>query len=113
MSWYIGAESWHGTYAADGETLHAELDSELEEIASMPRQIEGVLVGATLRQRDDGYKISLRSGEEIDSAAICGKLGGGGHRCAAGCFVKGNLEHAKKEIRAVGGETLGYGEEKC
>lgn len=31
MSWYIGAESWHGTYAADGETLHAELDSELEE----------------------------------------------------------------------------------
>ena len=89
------------------------LDSELEEIASMPRQIEGVLVGATLRQRDDGYKISLRSGEEIDSAAICGKLGGGGHRCAAGCFVKGNLEHAKKEILAVVGETLGYGEEKC
>ena len=31
MSWYIGAESCHGTYAADGETLHAELDSELEE----------------------------------------------------------------------------------
>lgn len=30
MSWYIGAEGWHGTYEVDGETLHAELDSELE-----------------------------------------------------------------------------------
>ncbi len=89
------------------------LDSELEEIASMPRQIEGVLVGATLRQRDDGYKISLRSGEETDSAEICGRLGGGGHRCASGCFIKGDLEHAKKEITAVVGEALGYGEEKC
>ena len=89
------------------------LDSELEEIASMPRQIEGVLVGATLRQRDDGYKISLLSGEEIDSAAICGKLGGGGHRCAAGCFVKGSLEHAKEEIISVVGKALGFGEDKC
>lgn len=32
MSWYIGAEGWHGTYVVDGETLHAELDSELEEL---------------------------------------------------------------------------------
>ena len=31
MSWYIGAEGWHGTYVMDEETLHAELDSELEE----------------------------------------------------------------------------------
>ncbi len=89
------------------------LDSELEEIASMPRQIEGVLVGATLRQRDDGYKISLRSGEEIDSAELCGRLGGGGHRCASGCFVKGSLEEAKKAIIAVVGTALGYGEKEC
>ena len=32
MSWYVGAEGWHGTYAVDGATLHAELDSELEEL---------------------------------------------------------------------------------
>ena len=89
------------------------LDSELEEIASMPRQIEGVVVGATLRQRDDGYKISLRSGEETDCAAICGMLGGGGHRCASGCFVKGSLEHAKEEIISVVGKALGFGEDKC
>ncbi len=89
------------------------MDSELEEIASMPRQIEGVLIGATLRQRDDGYKISLRSGEETDCAAICGTLGGGGHRCASGCFVSGSLEHAKEEIIAACGRALGYEGDKC
>ena len=30
MSWYIGAEGWHGTYEVDGETLHAEMNSELD-----------------------------------------------------------------------------------
>ena len=32
MSWYIGAESWHGNYAVDGETLHAQLTSDLEQV---------------------------------------------------------------------------------
>lgn len=32
MSWYIGAHGWHGTYVIDDETLHAELDSDLEQI---------------------------------------------------------------------------------
>lgn len=32
MSWYIGAEGWHGTYIVDGETIHAELDSDLEDL---------------------------------------------------------------------------------
>lgn len=33
MNCYIGAESWQGTYEVAGETLHAELDSYLEELA--------------------------------------------------------------------------------
>ena len=32
MSWYIGAEGWHGNYAMDEKTLHAELGSDLEQI---------------------------------------------------------------------------------
>ena len=57
--------------------------------------------------RDNGYKISVRTGEEIDASAICGKLGGGGHRCAAGCFVEGDLETAKETVLKVVAETLG------
>ena len=82
-------------------------ESELEGVASMPREVEGVLVGITLRQRDNGYKISVRSGEEVDASVLCGKLGGGGHRCAAGCFVEGDLETAKKTMLKMVAESLG------
>ncbi len=82
------------------------LDSELEGVAAIPRQIEGVLVGITLRQRDDGFKISIRTGDEVDASVLCGKLGGGGHRYAAGCFISGSLEKAKEAILKATGEML-------
>ncbi len=81
-------------------------ESELEGVASMPREIEGVKVGLTLRERDNGYKISVRSGDEISAALICQKLGGGGHKYAAGCFVEGDLENAKKVILNAVKESL-------
>lgn len=31
MSWYIGAEGWHGTYSVEKNTLHAHLTSDLEQ----------------------------------------------------------------------------------
>lgn len=82
-------------------------ESELEGVASMPREIEGVKVGITLRQRENGYKISVRSGETVDASAICAKLGGGGHHNAAGCFVEGDLEQAKSIILKAVAESLG------
>lgn len=82
-------------------------EAELEGVAAMPREVEGVLVGITLRERDNGYKISLRSGDEVDASVLCGKLGGGGHRCAAGCFIEGDLETAKKTILGIVAEAFG------
>lgn len=31
MNWYIGAESWHGTYTAEDGVIHAQLTSDLEQ----------------------------------------------------------------------------------
>ena len=31
MSWYIGAESWHGTYTVEDGVIHAQLTSDLEQ----------------------------------------------------------------------------------
>ena len=31
MSWYIGAEGWHGTYSVENHTLHAQLTSDLDQ----------------------------------------------------------------------------------
>ena len=33
MSWYIGAEGWHGTCTAEGASLHAALISDLDQTA--------------------------------------------------------------------------------
>lgn len=73
--------------------------TDIEGISSMPRAIEGVDVGITLRQiSESSFKISVRTSENADACEIAQGLGGGGHRRAAGCEVTGSLESAKKAI---------------
>lgn len=73
---------------------------ELEGLASLPRQIEGVEVGITMKQREDrqSFKVSVRTNTKADASKICGLLGGGGHAKAAGCLVHGSIEQAKKQL---------------
>lgn len=68
-------------------------------LAGMPRQIEGVEVGVTIKQKDDNvFKISIRTSDEIDAAKICEKFDGGGHARAAGCTLEGTLEEVKARL---------------
>ncbi len=72
---------------------------ELEGITPLPRQIEGVLVGVTIREKaKDKYKCSVRTHEPIDASAICALLGGGGHSRAAGCEILGTLTEVKEKM---------------
>ncbi len=76
-------------------------DEDLEGITTIPRSIEGVLAGITLREKEDGgYKISVRTYPPVDASKICGLLGGGGHIRAAGCQInkKYTLNEAKQKI---------------
>lgn len=76
--------------------------SECDGIAGIPRKIEGVLVGVTIRERHDGtYKVSLRTVEPIDASKICGKLGGGGHNRAAGCEFDCSLDEVKRTLLEI------------
>ena len=71
-------------------------NAELEDLTSLPRSIEGVDVGLTLRQQPDGsFKISVRTSRSYDACAIARRLGGGGHARAAGCEISGNLDNAR------------------
>ena len=75
--------------------------SDIEGITSLPRNIEGVEVGITIRQQPAGsYKVSVRTVPRVDAAAICARLGGGGHRQAAGCELLGSLGNAKAALLA-------------
>lgn len=74
-------------------------DSDMEGISSMTRQIEGVVAGVTLREQENGrFKISVRTTDELDASVICSEFGGGGHKAAAGCVIKGTLDEAKSAI---------------
>ena len=63
-------------------------ENDMEGLAPIPRQIEGVWVGILLRQKANGsFKVSVRTGKHANASDICAKLGGGGHACAAGCSL--------------------------
>lgn len=74
-------------------------ENDCEAISSLPRQIEGVLVGITIKERKNGmFKASVRSRAPVNSANICIALGGGGHSEAAGCRFDGTLERFKEKL---------------
>lgn len=76
---------------------------DMEGITSLPRTVEGVLVGVTFREKPQGgvYKTSVRTHAPIDASAICKEFGGGGHIRAAGCDITGTLEQVKEQMLAV------------
>ena len=107
------------TYCADGRCaiIYTTLDmqaklgvssDELEGLASIPRQIEGVSVGITMREKEGGiFKVSVRTNSEVINAAdFCAKFGGGGHREASGCTIKGSLEEARQTLIAAVEEAI-------
>ena len=74
-------------------------DSEAEGIVDFTLFTKGVLVGALLKGGNPGgTKVSLRSRDDIDVAALASRFGGGGHPNASGCFIPLPLPEAKKEL---------------
>lgn len=74
-------------------------ESECDAISALARQVEGVVVGVTMKERVDGtFKVSVRTHEPIDAAEICKKMNGGGHKRAAGCEIRLPLEEARKVL---------------
>lgn len=84
---------------------------DLDAIAGIPRQIEGVEVGLTLTELADGNtKVSVRTTKEVDASAICTMVGGGGHIRAAGATLHCASEEAIQRMldvteRVYRGET--------
>lgn len=94
------------TTVAMQQALGAE-DDEMEGLASIPRQVEGVKMGITMREKEGGvFKISVRTNDGIDAAAFCRKFNGGGHPAAAGCSIEGDLGRVKKMLVDAAEEML-------
>ncbi len=63
------------------------------------RAIKDVEVGVLFREVGDGtYKISMRSKGRIDVSSVALSFGGGGHKNAAGCAVKGDYDDVSSRV---------------
>lgn len=83
-------------------------ENDLNGIASLPRQIDGVLVGITLKETEEGvYKVSVRTHAPADASEICKAFGGGGHIRASGCRVRGAEQEVKSALVKRAEEILG------
>ena len=76
-------------------------EDDTDGIATLPRQIQGVEVGITMREvKDNEYRISARSDGRINVSAICQRLGGGGHVRASGARLTGSTDEIIERIVA-------------
>jgi len=81
------------------EMLDVADDEDINAISALPRQIDGVEAGVTLKEKEKGvWKISIRTKNYIDAQQICSKFGGGGHQRAAGCRIKGDVAECKEKL---------------
>jgi len=73
--------------------------SDTENLINECHRIESVKASALFIELKDGrIRCSLRSRGPVDVSKIAAKFGGGGHIMAAGTFLPGPLENAKKLI---------------
>lgn len=85
------------------ERFAGRVDSEdFNGLASLPRQVEGVVLGATVKQKGPTtFKVSVRTAEPINAGSVCALFGGGGHARAAGCSIEGSIEFVRAKLLPV------------
>lgn len=93
------------TLAMEKETGAGE--SDMDGLAAIPRQIEGVVIGITIKEKGENhFRVSVRTLDGYNAANICKSFGGGGHIAAGGCAIDGTLEEVKTKIVEAAEEEL-------
>ncbi|HEX2925944.1 MAG TPA: bifunctional oligoribonuclease/PAP phosphatase NrnA [Ruminiclostridium sp.] len=74
-------------------------EEDCDGLVNIGRSIEGVEVSVLLKEKTDNeIRINLRSKAFVDVSEIAAAFGGGGHKRAAGCTMKGSLADVKNQI---------------
>ncbi len=73
-----------------------------EGLVNLPLTVKEIEAVAFLKETDEGeWRVSLRSKGDVDVATIAARFGGGGHRNAAGCTVRGRLHDARTTVATL------------
>jgi len=76
-------------------------EEDCEGLVNYALSIQEVEVAVFFReQRDQRWRVSMRSKGQLNVAAAAEKFGGGGHECASGCSVDGPLSVAVAKVLA-------------
>jgi phosphoesterase RecJ-like protein len=74
-------------------------DEDADGFVNYPLTVEEVQAVVMLKECETGvYRTSLRSKGDVNVAKVAEKFGGGGHRNAAGCTLRGSWEEVENEI---------------
>ena len=76
--------------------------AEAEDVIEIPRQVarnEIALFFYQIPDRTHETRVSIRTRGQWDATLLAGLFGGGGHRRAAGCTIKGGMAVAKRQMR--------------
>ena len=75
------------------------LPSDSEDIINMTLSVDGIEVAMLLvEQQSGGFKVSLRSRNQLDCSRVAEQFGGGGHKQAAGLTLRESLESARTKV---------------
>jgi phosphoesterase RecJ-like protein len=73
--------------------------SDTEDIINMTLNVAGTQMAVILvEQPNSDAKVSFRSRCQVDCSKLAEQFGGGGHKAAAGAFVKGPFEQAQAKV---------------
>ncbi len=82
-------------------------EQETEALAPLTRQVEGVEIGITIREKPDGTcKASFRTFEKVNAAELAKCFNGGGHPQASACRLNCSVDEARKMLVEKCGEFL-------
>jgi phosphoesterase RecJ-like protein len=85
--------------SAEDYAQHGGMTNEPEGLSGELRGIYGIEVGLLFTEvKDEGVRISMRSRGRVDVAEVAAQFGGGGHKAAAGAFVKASLDETRERV---------------
>jgi phosphoesterase RecJ-like protein len=78
--------------------------ADVEDVIEIPRSVarnEIALFFYQIPDRTNEIRCSIRTRGDWDATVLAGRFGGGGHRKASGCTIKGSIASAKRQVRAA------------
>ncbi len=92
---------WTAVSAADRAAHGLSMDA-VEPVIDVVRRTQEADVAVVLKQSEDGlWQVSARSGGKVDVGHACTRLGGGGHRNAAGFTGSASAEETMARLRGL------------